>query len=79
MGVSLTINAVRDDPAACVFDVMLVPHTLFRTKLGDLEPGVQVNLEVDVLARYVARQLDCASGESADGRLVAKLKDGGFL
>ena len=56
-GVSLTINAVRDAPSATTVELMLIPHTLGRTTLCDLAPGARVNLEVDVLARYVARQL----------------------
>jgi riboflavin synthase len=63
-GVSLTINRVMDlagDPSSRVrFEVMLVPHTLGRTMLGDKRPGQRVNIEVDVLARYVARQLGLA-------------------
>lgn len=58
-GVSLTLNAVggpRGGPV--LFDVMLVPHTLGKTLLGELRPGAAVNLEVDVLARYVARQME---------------------
>ena len=50
-GVSLTVNAVRDD----AFEVMLIPITLRVTSLGDLAPGDAVNLEVDLVARYVAR------------------------
>lgn len=63
-GVSLTLNAVASTGAAdrdCGFEVMLVPHTLGRTLLGELRPGATVNLEVDVLARYVARQLEVAA------------------
>ena len=56
-GVSLTVNQVQDSGAACVFDINLIPHTLENTALGTLKPGVQVNLEVDVLARYVERML----------------------
>lgn len=52
-GVSLTVNAVR--PAA--FEVMLIPITLSITRLGDLAPGHHVNLEVDLVARYVASWL----------------------
>jgi riboflavin synthase len=56
-GVSLTVNQVQDSDTACVFDINLIPHTLENTALGTLKPGVQVNLEVDVLARYVERML----------------------
>jgi riboflavin synthase len=50
-GVSLTIAALHDD----AFEVALVPHTLEVTTLGALQPGDPVNLEVDVLAKYVER------------------------
>jgi riboflavin synthase len=53
-GVSLTITALR----AGAFEVALVPHTLEQTTLGGLEPGVEVNLEVDILAKYVEKLLD---------------------
>ncbi len=56
-GVSLTINRLVEPDG---FEVMLVPHTLANTTLQDLRPGGQVNLEADVLARYVARQLQYA-------------------
>ena len=52
-GVSLTIAALGDD----VFEVALVPHTLAQTTLGALRPGDAVNLEADVLAKYVERLL----------------------
>ena len=58
-GVSLTLNHVSDGRGSEVtFDVMLVPHTIDRTFLRDLSPGAPLNIEVDVLARYVARQID---------------------
>lgn len=50
-GVSLTVNAIEDD----VFSVNLIPHTLAATNLCQLAPGVRVNLEVDLLARYAER------------------------
>jgi riboflavin synthase len=53
-GVSLTINAV----AGRRFSVNLIPHTLAVTTLGSLAPGDGVNLEVDMVARYVARLQD---------------------
>jgi riboflavin synthase alpha subunit len=52
-GVSLTIAELADD----AFAVALVPHTLAETTLGTLEPGDTVNLEADVLAKYVERLL----------------------
>lgn len=50
-GVSLTVNAV----AGTRFEVNLIPHTLAVTTLKDVRPGTKVNLEVDLVARYVAR------------------------
>jgi riboflavin synthase len=50
-GVSLTVNEVDDD----LFGVNLIPHTWEVTTLGDLVPGARVNLEIDMLARYLAR------------------------
>jgi riboflavin synthase len=50
-GVSLTVNAVADES----FDVMIIPITLRVTTLGELAAGDPVNLEVDLVARYVAR------------------------
>jgi len=50
-GVSLTVNAV----AGARFAVNLIPHTLEVTTLRRLEPGAAVNLEVDLVARYLAR------------------------
>ena len=53
-GVSLTVNGVRNGR----FAVNVIPHTLKATTLGGLKPGDRVNLEIDLLARYVARLLD---------------------
>jgi riboflavin synthase len=53
-GVSLTVNEVEDD----VFGVNLIPHTWDVTTLGELKPGARVNLEIDMLARYLARFLE---------------------
>jgi riboflavin synthase len=50
-GVSLTVSAVRGDS----FDVSLIPETLARTNLGDVIPGTAVNLEVDLVAKYVEK------------------------
>ena len=52
-GVSLTVNAVDGE----MFEVNLIPHTLEVTTLGRLEKGAKVNLEVDLIARYVERML----------------------
>jgi riboflavin synthase len=55
-GVSLTVNEVEDD----VFGVNLIPHTWEVTTLGGLAPGARVNLEIDMLARYLARWRETA-------------------
>jgi riboflavin synthase len=52
-GVSLTVNTVGGD----VFSVNLIPHTLAVTNLGELRAGSRINLEVDLIARYVERML----------------------
>jgi riboflavin synthase len=54
-GTSLTTNEVRDDGDQTTFSVNLIPHTQAVTTLGDLKTGSRVNVEVDVMARYVAR------------------------
>jgi riboflavin synthase len=53
-GVSLTVNEVADD----TFSVLIIPHTLKVTTLGSLAAGDAVNLEVDLMARYVARLME---------------------
>jgi len=53
-GVSLTVNEVDGTR----FGVNVIPHTAEATTFGELEVGSRVNLEVDMLARYVARQLE---------------------
>ena len=56
-GVSLTVNRVEDLPHGCAFSINLIPHTLEHTTLGALAPGQPVNLEIDLIARYVERML----------------------
>ena len=57
-GVSLTVNQTKDTADACVVDINIIPHTLENTTLGRLKQGAAVNLEVDLIARYVARMLE---------------------
>jgi len=52
-GVSLTVNRVE----GAVFEVNLIPHTLQQTTLKDLHPDSRVNLEIDMIARYVERMM----------------------
>ena len=57
-GVSLTVNKTEDLTNACIVDINIIPHTLQNTTLGNLKKGDAVNLEVDLIARYVARMLE---------------------
>jgi riboflavin synthase len=57
-GVSLTINQVSDLPQGCEVAINLIPHTVQNTVFGQLSPGAHVNLEIDVIARYVERMLN---------------------
>jgi riboflavin synthase len=54
-GVSLTVNRVDDRRDGCGVSINLIPHTLSHTTLGDLKSGSRVNLEVDLIARYLER------------------------
>ena len=65
-GVSLTVNAVT----AGAFRVMLVPFTREKTHLDRGRPGDEVNLEADVLARYVARALGWAGESQSDAGAI---------
>jgi len=75
-GVSLTVNAATNE----AFDVVIIPHTLVVTSLGELGPGDEANIEVDLLARYLARLLEVSpDGSTKDAALLEKLKTAGFL
>ncbi len=54
-GVSLTVNAITDDEEGALFTLNIIPHPAQVPTLGELEPGRAVNLEIDILARYLAR------------------------
>jgi riboflavin synthase len=56
-GVSLTVNSVNDRPDGCEFSINLIPHTVEVTTLRHLKAGSKVNLEIDLIARYVERIL----------------------
>lgn len=56
-GVSLTVNRVEDVATGCRFSINLIPHTIEVTVLKHLKVGVKVNLEIDLIARYVERML----------------------
>jgi riboflavin synthase len=71
-GVSLTVNEVLAE----AFTVNLIPHTLDRTTLGGLRPGEAVNLETDLLGKYVHRLLTC---QDRAGLSLEDLARGGFM
>ena len=73
-GVSLTVAALQGPR----FEAAVIPHTLRVTTLGALRPGDEVNLEVDLLARYVARLLEAGRGEGGGGITLDKLREQGF-
>ena len=56
-GVSLTVNRVHDTASDCEISINLIPHTLHNTSLGSLKRDSRVNLEIDLIARYVERML----------------------
>ena len=57
-GVSLTVNKTENIANTCVVNINIIPHTLENTTLGQLKQGDAVNLEVDLIARYVARMME---------------------
>jgi riboflavin synthase len=75
-GISLTVASLRDGS----FDVAVIPHTFARTTLGDRRPGDRVNLEVDLLGKYVERLLAARLGDAdalaRDERLKRLLAEG---
>lgn len=76
-GISLTINAL----SGAVFDLNIVPHTVSETNIGGWKLGTQVNLEVDILARYLERLLlgAKAAEPKSSGISLAFLAENGFL
>lgn len=71
-GVSLTVNGVR----GAQFDVNVIPHTLTATTLGELAAGERVNIEVDLIARYVERLL--AETETPPAKAGRALREMGY-
>ncbi len=63
-GVSLTVNRVEDVPTGCRFSINLIPHTVEVTALKHLKPGSKVNLEIDLIARYVERMLGAREAQA---------------
>jgi riboflavin synthase len=66
-GVSLTVNDLQPLPdGAAAFSVNIIPHTARETGLGDVKPGDRINIEIDILARYLGRMLETRSLAMAD-------------
>ncbi len=74
-GISLTVIGVDAE----TFEVGIIPHTLSETTLRDVKPGASVNVEADVLARYVLRTLQVLGKDGGAGRLGAKMSSRGGL
>jgi riboflavin synthase len=76
-GTSLTVNAV----SGAEFDLNIIPQTMAETVFGDYRPGSRVNLEVDVIARYLERLVlgDAAAEPGAAGLSMATLAENGYL
>jgi riboflavin synthase len=74
-GVSLTVNTVTDLVDGCEFSINLIPHTVDNTALGTLKKGSAVNLEIDLIARYVERMLhhDASALHASTAQSAAKL------
>jgi riboflavin synthase len=64
-GVSLTVNSVQDRPDGCELSINLIPHTVQNTALHALREGSRVNLEIDLIARYVERMLGAGAPGAA--------------
>lgn len=78
-GISLTISALGDGE----FEVAAIPHTVAETNLRSIKVGASVNLEVDVIAKYVRRYMERGlsggDGGRESGSLSEKLVEGGFM
>ena len=75
-GTSLTVNAV----SGAEFDLNIIPQTMSETIFGDYRPGTRVNLEVDVIARYLERLLQGeGAAQSGSGLSRTTLADNGYL
>jgi len=77
-GISLTVNSVE----GAVFSLNIVPHTQHMTTIAGWKPGTAVNLEVDIIARYLERLLlgdKAADAKSGEGISMAFLAENGFL
>jgi len=79
-GISLTVNALHDENSNCLFELNIVPHTLQETTLATAQVGQSVNLEVDLVARYLERLLGVDSEDKpAPSITEAFLAKHGFI
>lgn len=73
-GISLTVNKVD----ANAFELNIVPHTLANTTMSDFVEGTEVNLEVDIIARYLERMLLAGEDNASGSITLEKLRQSGF-
>ena len=73
-GTSLTVNKITDTD----FEINIVPHTQQQTVIKNYKPGTKVNLEVDLIARYLERLLTKQGGEAQSGITLEALAKAGF-
>ncbi len=73
-GISLTVASLRED----TFDIAVIPHTWRVTNLSSLKTGSAVNLEVDIIAKYVERLLQQGRPSETEGLTIEKLKSLGY-
>ncbi len=74
-GTSLTVNSITD----ASFEINIVPHTQQRTIIKNYKPGTKVNLEVDLIARYLERLLTKKEVATTSGITLESLADAGFV
>jgi riboflavin synthase len=70
-GISLTVNAIKED----IFDVNIIPHTLKATTVASMKKGDKINLEFDIIGKYLARQIE---NKSREGLTMSKLIASGW-
>ena len=70
----MTVNAVE----GATFELMIIPHTLKETTLGDARPGHEVNLEIDIVARYLEQLLVNSNPQLTENLSMEMLKRAGF-
>ena len=73
-GTSLTVNKITDAD----FEINIVPHTQQQTVIKNYKPGTKVNLEVDLIARYLERLLTRQGGDAEEGITLEALVKAGF-